>query len=60
VAFVAAWYGFNDLIDYGFGSHPRVPNPENLRAIAAFAIGSTVVLCVLWGVRLLWKDSELD
>lgn len=58
VLFVAAWYGFNDLIDYGFGSHPRVPNPEDLGVIAVFAIGSTVVLCALWAARVLWRGSE--
>jgi len=51
VLFVAAWYGFNDLMDYGFGSHPRVPNPEDIGLITAFAIGSTVALVLWWSVR---------
>ncbi len=44
---VAVWYGINDLADYGFGNHPRVPNPQDIELITAFAVGSTVVL-VLW------------
>ncbi|MBU2602759.1 MAG: DUF1405 domain-containing protein [Actinobacteria bacterium] len=48
---VAVWYGINDLVDYGFGSHPRVPNPEDIGLITAFAIGSTVILVLWWFVR---------
>ena len=47
VAFVAGWYLLNDLLDYGTGSHPRVPNPEDLDLITGFAVGSTVVLVLL-------------
>jgi uncharacterized membrane protein YpjA len=47
-AFVTAWYLFNDLTDYGFGEHPRIPNPEDLSVITWFAVGSTVLLCGLW------------
>ena len=60
VLFVAAWYGMNDLIDYGFGSHPRIPNPEDLGVISVFAVGSTVVLCALWAARVLSGRSERD
>ncbi len=42
--FVTAWYGLNDLLDYGRGGHPRVPNPWDAGAITAFAVSSTVVL----------------
>lgn len=53
ILFVAAWYGFNDLTDYGFGRHPGVPNPEDIRVITIFAVASTAVLCALWFVRFL-------
>lgn len=46
--FVTAWYGLNDLVDYAFGSHPRIPNPQDLGLITAFAVGSTIVICLAW------------
>lgn len=58
VLFVAAWYGINDLVDYGLGSHPRVPNPGDLGLITAFAVGSTAVLCAIWAARLRWGGSS--
>lgn len=48
IAFVAVWYGLNDLLDYGLGSHPRVPNPEDIASITAFSVTSTVVLVAAW------------
>ena len=48
ILIVAAWYGVNDLLDYGIGPHPRVPNPWDSTAIAIFAVGTTVVLSVVW------------
>ncbi|MHB1343581.1 MAG: DUF1405 domain-containing protein [Thermoleophilia bacterium] len=60
VLFVAIWYGLNDLTDYGLGSHPRVPNPEDLDIITIFAVASTVVLCALWAARLLRSSSGPD
>ena len=51
VLFVAAWYGLNDLTDYAFGSHPRIPNPQDLGLIAGFAVVSTIALCSAW---LVW------
>jgi uncharacterized membrane protein YpjA len=45
---VAAWYGLNDLLDYGVGPHPRIPNPWDFTAITVFAVGTTVVLSVIW------------
>jgi uncharacterized membrane protein YpjA len=50
VLFVTAWYVVNDLTDYAFGEHPRIPNPEDLTVITWFAVGSTIVLCALWFV----------
>jgi uncharacterized membrane protein YpjA len=48
VLIVAAWYGLNDALDYGIGPHPRVPNPWDFTAITIFAVGTTVVLSVVW------------
>ena len=53
VGFVALWYGLNDLVDYGLGDHPRVPNPQDIDVITAYAVGSTIVLVAIWlGVAL--------
>ncbi len=48
VLIVAAWYGINDLLDYGIGPHPRIPNPWDFTTITIFAVGTTVVLSVVW------------
>ncbi|MCL5942367.1 MAG: DUF1405 domain-containing protein [Actinobacteria bacterium] len=48
VAFAATWYALNDLVDYGLGSHPRVPNPQDLGLITTFAVGTTIVLTGVW------------
>lgn len=50
VAGVAAWYGFNDLVDYVLGYGPRVPNPEDLDLIAVFAAATTLVLVLTWSI----------
>ena len=54
VLIVAAWYGLNDILDYGIGPHPRVPNPWDYTAITTFTIGSTVVLSLVW--LILWRS----
>jgi uncharacterized membrane protein YpjA len=48
VLIVAAWYGINDLLDYGIGPHPRIPNPWDFTTITIFAVGTTVALSVFW------------
>lgn len=45
----AAWYGFNDLADYGFALHPGLPVPGYL----AWAAGSAVFLTVVSTLVLL-------
>jgi len=56
VLIVAAWYGFNDLLDYGVGPHPRVPNPWDFTAITIFAVGSTAVLSLAWLLHALARN----
>ncbi|MBN1632339.1 MAG: DUF1405 domain-containing protein [Thermoleophilia bacterium] len=48
----------NDVIDYGFGYHPPVPNPEDLTTIARFSVATTVVLVLFWIVMawLTWRS----
>jgi uncharacterized membrane protein YpjA len=48
IGFVAVWYGLNDLVDYWVGSHPRVPNPEDMGLISTFAVGTTLLLVIAW------------
>jgi uncharacterized membrane protein YpjA len=57
VLIVAAWYGVNDLLDYGIGPHPRVPNPWDFTAITVFAVGTTIALSVIW---LILARSRVD
>jgi len=50
VPVAAAWYVFNDLVDYGFGLHPGLPVPAYLPwaagAAIALAVASTLVLAL--------------
>jgi uncharacterized membrane protein YpjA len=57
VAAVLAWYWANDVVDYVLGFHPRVPHPEDLGLIAAFAVTTTAILSLAW--VLLWSRSWL-
>lgn len=51
---VILWYAANDLVDYVLGYRPKLPNPESLDLIAAFAFGTTAVLGILW-LLLAWR-----
>ena len=42
----------NDVVDYVFGFHPGVPNPEDIETIAAFAVATTVAIVVFWVVMV--------
>lgn len=55
---VTVWYGLNDLLDYGIGPHPRVPNPWDFTAITIFAVGTTVVLSVVWLILALVRSRR--
>ena len=44
----------NDVVDYVFGYHPPLPNPEDLGTISAFAAATTVVIVIWWAVAL-WR-----
>jgi Predicted membrane protein len=55
---VAGWYGLNDLLDYGIGPHPRVPNPWDYTAITIFAVGTTVVLTAVWFILALVRSRR--
>ena len=47
----------NDLVDYVFGYHPPLPNPEDLGTISAFAAATTAVI-VIWWATALWRGRE--
>jgi uncharacterized membrane protein YpjA len=53
VVITGLWYGLNDLVDYVLGLRPRVPNPEDIELIAGFAVGTTIVLTLIWLVMAL-------
>lgn len=55
---VAGWYSLNDLLDYGLGPHPRVPNPWDFTTITVFAIGTTVVLSLAWSIGALVRTGR--
>jgi len=59
VLIVAAWYGMNDLLDYGIGPHPRIPNPWDFTAITIFAVGTTVVLSAVWLILALVRSPRV-
>ena len=42
----------NDVVDYLFGFHPGVPNPEDIHTIAGFAVATTAAIVVFWAVMV--------
>ena len=40
----------NDVVDYVFGYHPGVPNPEDIQTIAVFAVATTAAIIAFWAV----------
>jgi len=43
----------NDVVDYVFGYHPPIPNPEDLGSITWFSVGTTAVIVCSW-TALCW------
>jgi uncharacterized membrane protein YpjA len=49
----------NDVVDYVFGYHPGVPNPEDIQTIAAFAVATTAAIVIFWAVMVVrCRDRE--
>lgn len=50
VALAALFLIVNDIVDYGFGFHPPLPNPEDLGIITVFSLATTAVIVIWWAV----------
>lgn len=38
----------NDIVDYGLGYHPPLPNPQDLGLITRFSVAETAVIVLFW------------
>jgi uncharacterized membrane protein YpjA len=43
----------NDVVDYVFGYHPPLPNPEDLGGITAFSLATTAAIVAFWAFMVL-------
>ncbi len=62
VALAALFLIVNDVVDYALGYHPGVPNPEDIRTIAAFAVATTAAIVIFWvvmAVRCRGREATL-
>ena len=54
---VIAWYVANDFVDYALGYYPRIPDMAGFAPVRAFALGSTVVLSLVW-LFWAWRNER--
>ncbi len=54
----ATFLAANDVVDYVFGYHPPLPNPEDLGAITAFSLASTAAIVGFWAIMVLRPRRE--